>query len=45
MLVYFVSEVLIPSKKNYSEMKKVLYAVLMASRKLLHYFQSYNIIP
>jgi hypothetical protein len=25
-------------------MKKVLYAVLMASRKLRHYFQSHNII-
>jgi hypothetical protein len=44
MLVYFISEVLGPSKKNYFEMKKVLYAVLMASRKLCHYLQSYNII-
>jgi hypothetical protein len=32
------------SKKNYSEKEKVLYAVLMSSRKLRHYFQSYNII-
>jgi hypothetical protein len=31
--VYFISEVLSPSKKNYTEMEKVLYAVLMASRK------------
>jgi hypothetical protein len=37
--VYFVSEVLSPSKKNYTELEKVLYAVLMASRKLRHYFQ------
>lgn len=44
MPVYFVSEVLSPSKKNYSEMEKVLYVVLMASRKLPHYFESYNII-
>jgi hypothetical protein len=29
-LVYFVFEVLIPSKKNYTELEKVLYAVLMA---------------
>jgi hypothetical protein len=36
--VYSVSEVLIPSKKNYTELEKVLYAVLMASRKLRHYF-------
>jgi hypothetical protein len=43
-LVYFVSEVLILSKKNYTELEKVLYAVLMASRKLWHYFQAYHII-
>jgi hypothetical protein len=42
--VYFVSEVLSLSKKNYTELEKVLYAVLMASRKLRHYFQAYRII-
>jgi hypothetical protein len=42
--VYFVSEVLSPSKRNYIELDKVLYAVLIASRKLRHYFQSYHII-
>jgi hypothetical protein len=42
--VYFVSEVLSPSKKNYTELEKVVYAVLMASRKLRHYFQAYHII-
>jgi hypothetical protein len=42
--IYFVSEVLSLSKKNYTEMEKALYAVLMASRKLRHYFQAYNII-
>jgi ribonuclease HI len=42
--VYFVSEVLSPSKRNYTELEKVLYDVLMASRKLWHYFQSYHII-
>jgi hypothetical protein len=42
--VYFVFEVLSPSKKNYIELEKVLYAVLMASRKLRHYFQAYHII-
>jgi hypothetical protein len=42
--VYFVSEVLNLSKKNYTELEKVLYAVLMASRKLQHYFQAYHII-
>jgi hypothetical protein len=43
-LVYFVSEVLSLSKKNYTELEKVLYVVLMASRKLRHYFQAYRII-
>jgi hypothetical protein len=42
--VYFVSEVLSASKKNYTELEKVLYAVLMASRKLRYYFQAYHII-
>jgi hypothetical protein len=42
--IYFVSEVLSPSKRNYIELEKVLYAVLMASRKLWHYFYSYHII-
>jgi ribonuclease HI len=42
--VYFISEVLSPSKRNYTELEKVLYAVLMASRKLRHYFQTYHII-
>ena len=42
--VYFVSEVLSLSKKNYTKLEKVLYAVLMASRKLRHYFQAYRII-
>jgi hypothetical protein len=42
--VYFISKVLSPSKKNYTELEKVLYAVLMASMKLRHYFQAYHII-
>jgi hypothetical protein len=42
--VYFVSEVLSHSKKNYTELEKVLYAILMAYRKLRHYFQAYHII-
>jgi hypothetical protein len=42
--VYFVFEVLSLSKKNYTELEKVLYDVLMSSRKLRHYFQAYHII-
>jgi hypothetical protein len=39
-----VSKVLSASKINYTELEKVLYAVLMASRKLRHYFKAYHII-
>ena len=42
--IYFISEVLSPSKRNYTVLKKVLYAVLMASTKLRHHLQSYHII-
>jgi ribonuclease HI len=42
--IYFFSEILSLSKKNYTELEKVLYAVLMAYRKLRHYFQAYHII-
>jgi ribonuclease HI len=42
--VYFFSDVLSLSKKNCTELEKVLYVVLMASRKLRHYFQAYHII-
>jgi hypothetical protein len=42
--MYFVSKVLSLSKKNYTELEEVLYALLMASRNLRHYFQAYHII-
>jgi ribonuclease HI len=42
--VYFVSKVLSFSKKNYTELEKVLYDVLVASRKLRHCFQAFHII-
>jgi hypothetical protein len=42
--IYFVSEVLSPSERNYIELEKVLYVMLMASRKIRHYFESYHII-
>jgi ribonuclease HI len=41
--VYFVSEVLSESKAHYQPVKKLLYAVLITSRKLRHYFQEYSI--
>jgi hypothetical protein len=36
--VYYVSEILDGAKKFYIEMEKVAYAVIMASRKIKHYF-------
>jgi hypothetical protein len=40
--VYFVSEVLSESKACYQPVQKLLYAVLITSRKLRHYFQGYS---
>jgi hypothetical protein len=40
---YFVSEVLSESKARYHLVQKLLYAVLITSRKLQHYFQEYSI--
>jgi hypothetical protein len=42
-LVYFVSEVLSNSKTRYSQMQKLVYAVLMTKRKLRHYFDAHPI--
>jgi hypothetical protein len=42
-LVYFVSEVLSESKACYQLVQKLLYAVLITSRKLRHYFQEHSI--
>jgi hypothetical protein len=41
--VYFVSEVLSESKARYQPVQKLLYAVLITSRKLRHYFHEYSI--
>jgi hypothetical protein len=41
--VYFVSKVLSESKAHYQPVQKLLYAVLITSRKLQHYFQEYSI--
>jgi hypothetical protein len=41
--IYYVSEALSGSKLFYSEMEKMAYVVVMAKRKLQHYFQSHNI--
>jgi ribonuclease HI len=41
--VYYISEVLYEAKTRYLEVHKLLYAVLVASRKLRHYFQAHRI--
>nr|CAE05804.2 OSJNBb0046K02.14 [Oryza sativa Japonica Group]CAE75940.1 B1159F04.3 [Oryza sativa Japonica Group] len=41
--VYFVSEALQGAKTRYIEMEKLAYALVMASRKLKHYFQAHKV--
>jgi hypothetical protein len=42
--VYFISEVLGPSKIKYPQVQKLLYAVLLTARKLRHYFDNHKVI-
>jgi hypothetical protein len=41
--VYYVFEVLTTSKCNMTELEKISYAVVMASRKLCHYFEALKV--
>jgi ribonuclease HI len=41
--MYFISEVLSESKVRYPAVHKLLYAILITSRKLRHYFDEYKI--
>jgi hypothetical protein len=43
-LVYFISEVLSESKVHYPIIQKLLYGILITSRKLRNYFDAYNIL-
>ena len=42
--MYFISEVLSDSKICYPQIQKLLYAILIAKRKLHHYFESHLVI-
>jgi hypothetical protein len=42
--VYYVSEVLHEAKARYPETHKLIYTILVASRKLRHYFQAHKIV-
>jgi ribonuclease HI len=41
--MYYVSEVLMSSKCNMTELEKISYTVVMASRKLRHYFEAFKV--
>jgi hypothetical protein len=42
--VYFLSELLSESKVRYPRIQKLLYGILITSRKLHQYFDAYNIL-
>ena len=42
--VYYISEVLHEAKARYLETHKNIYAILIASRKLRHYFQAHRVV-
>lgn len=43
-LVYYVSKVLHGPKERYPQVQKLLYGLLMASRKLRQYFQAHKVV-
>jgi hypothetical protein len=43
-LVYYISEVLFVTKARYSHIQKLLYEVVLAQRKLWHYFEAHPVM-
>jgi ribonuclease HI len=43
--VYYISEVLSETKARYPQIQKLLYAVVLAWRKLWHYFEAHPVTP
>ena len=41
--MYFISEVLYETKTRYPQIQKLLYAVILARRKLRHYFETHPV--
>jgi hypothetical protein len=42
-LVYYISKVLSETKAHYPQIQKLLYAVVLARRKLRHYFEAHPV--
>ena len=42
--VYYVSEVLTPSKQTYPHYQKLVYGIYMTTKKVAHYFSDHSII-
>jgi hypothetical protein len=43
-LVYYISEVLSEKKARYPQVQKLLYAAVLARRKLHHYFEAHPVM-
>jgi hypothetical protein len=42
--IYFISEVLNESKTRYTQIQKLIYAILITTQKLKHYFDGFHVV-